>query len=126
MIGHMYSWCFKWKLQLNIGKSNVIHFRLKRHPICQYEFKYGETPLNVVPTYKYLGIYLDQHLSFDDCTTVLSDATGRALGGVINYFFDRMSFDDCTTVLSDATGRALGGVINNFFDRMSFVRRLPK
>ena len=39
-----------------------------------------------VPKYKYLGIYLDQHLSFDDCTTVLSDAAGRALGGVINKF----------------------------------------
>ena len=86
MIEHMYSWCFKWKLKLNIGKSNVIHFRPKRHPICQYKFKYGETPLIVVPKYKYLGIYLDQHLSFDDCTTVLSDAAGRALGGVINKF----------------------------------------
>ena len=52
-------------------------------PICQYEFTYGETPLNVVPKYKYLGIYLDQHLSFD--TTVLSDAAGL-VGGVTNKF----------------------------------------
>ena len=43
-----------------------------------------DTPLNVVPKYKYLGIYLDQHLAFDDCTTVLSDAAGRALGVINN------------------------------------------
>ena len=36
--------------------------------------------LSIVPSYKYLGIILDDHLNFNDCTQTLSDAAGRALG----------------------------------------------
>ena len=39
-----------------------------------------------MPNYKYLGIILDEHLNFNDCTQTLSDAVGRALGGIIAKF----------------------------------------
>ena len=61
------------------------------------------------PKYKYLGIYLDQHLSFDDCTTVLSDAAGRALGGVINKFKEMKDMGFETFEKMYETGYEMGG-----------------
>ena len=30
--------------------------------------------------YKYLGIILDEHLTYNECTTTIADSAGRALG----------------------------------------------
>ena len=83
MIDYMYEWCFKWKLKLNVEKSNIVHFRPRRKPRTEFEFHYGENHFNVVTNYKYLGILFDEFLTFETCAKVLSEAAGRALGGVI-------------------------------------------
>ena len=33
MLDYMHVWCHKWKLKLNIDKSNVMHFRSKRQKL---------------------------------------------------------------------------------------------
>ena len=30
MLTTMYNWCMKWRLNINVAKSNVIHFRKKK------------------------------------------------------------------------------------------------
>ena len=40
--------------------------------------------MNIVPTYRYLGIILDEHLTFTSCTKTLAESAGRALGGIIS------------------------------------------
>ena len=67
MLDHMYSWCLKWKLKLNIEKSNVIHFRPKRHIKSEYRFTYGNDTLTIIDKYKYLGVILDEFLNFESC-----------------------------------------------------------
>ena len=47
---------------------------------------FGDNQLNLVQKQKYLGIFLDDHLNFENCATVLSESAGRALGGVIHKF----------------------------------------
>ena len=86
MLTYMSNWCFKWKLKLNVDKSNIIHFRPKRIQETRFNFTYGEQHLTLVQHYKYLGIYLDAHLNFELCSNTLSDSAGRALGGVIHKF----------------------------------------
>lgn len=61
---------------LLIGSNNFCIFRLGDN---------GPT-IDVVDNYKYLGVYLDQYLTFGKATTVLSNAAGRALGGMINKY----------------------------------------
>ncbi len=39
--------------------------------------------LEVVESYKYLGVIFDQYLTFAKATQTLSNAAGRALGGMI-------------------------------------------
>ncbi len=42
--------------------------------------------LEKVGSYKYLGVYLDEFLTFSTTANVLSTAAGRALGGMINKY----------------------------------------
>ena len=35
-------------------------------PLC-LDFRYGNTELSQIDRYKYVGVYLDQHLLFTDC-----------------------------------------------------------
>lgn len=39
--------------------------------------------MNYTSSYKYIGFYLDGHMSFLKGTVVLTESAGRALGGVI-------------------------------------------
>ena len=73
-------------MKLNIEKSNVIHFRPKRHIKSEYRFTYGNDTLTIIDKYKYLGVILDEFLNFESCVQVLSEAAGRALGPVIHKF----------------------------------------
>ena len=71
---------------MNEIKTKVMHFRNNRIVVTNSIFKYGENMLSIVPNYEYLAIILDEHLNFNDCTQTLSDAAGRALGGIIAKF----------------------------------------
>lgn len=86
MLDAMSKWCFKWRLKLNESKSNIIHFRPKRTPCTEVNFKYGHCELETVRQYKYLGVVLDEYMTFDKCANVLGSSAGRALGGVIAKF----------------------------------------
>ena len=86
MLDSMHEWCHKWKLKLNIDKSNVMHFRPKRQKRTEFKYHFGDDELINVDKYKYLGIYLDEHITFEHCSKVLSESAGRALGGIINRF----------------------------------------
>lgn len=86
MLNAMNIWCSKWRLHINEQKSQIVHFRKKRKAKTNYNFKFGNMSLNVVSQYKYLGIVLDEHLTFDECVESLSQSGFRALGGLISKF----------------------------------------
>ena len=54
MIDIMYDWCYKWKLKLNINKSNVVHFCLKNQRETAFMFRYGNTELSNIDRYQYV------------------------------------------------------------------------
>ena len=126
----MYKWCYKWKLKLNVDKSNIVHFRPKRKSLTEFKFQFGEKDLNIVNKYKYLGIVLDEFLNFDSCAKVLSESAGRALGGVIYKFknlkdvgfktFEKMYQSGVTTVSdygSEIWGYTFCSSCNNVHNR---------
>ena len=71
-------------MKINDEKTKVIHFRNKRKPQSNFTFKSGSTSLSYTHSYKYLGLILDEHLTFGEWTKMLSDSAGRALGAIIN------------------------------------------
>lgn len=61
-----------------------MHFRKKGELQTKFKFHFGSTPLLLTEYYKYLGLTLDDHLTFEERIKALSDSAGRALGAVRN------------------------------------------
>jgi hypothetical protein len=79
-------WCTKWKMKVNIQKSQIMHFRATRKKGTNFMFRYGKSVLKKVDSYKYLGFIIDKNLKMLQGLKSLSDAAGRALGGIIAKF----------------------------------------
>ncbi len=81
-------WCKKWRLIINPSKSKVVHFRNPPKQRTDYIFKLCQDGpiLETVDVYKYLGLFMDEYLTYSKATEILSSAAGRALGGMINKY----------------------------------------
>ena len=82
MLDFIEEWCNKWRMAVNIDKTQVVHFcrPLTERTACT--FSLGNESLKIVSCYKYLGVIFDEHLSFDQNASVLADSAGRALGSI--------------------------------------------
>ncbi len=88
LIDIVYRWSMKWRFIVNPEKSNVVHYRNAPKAQTNVVFKLHENGpvLEKVRDYKYLGVFLDEYLTFSKTTSVLATAGGRALGGMINKY----------------------------------------
>ena len=84
MFDFVNEWCKKWKLSINSSKTQIVHFRRARRKVTETEFFIGNNRIDVVNSYKYLGVLLDEHLTFSSCEKILAEAAGRAFGGIIS------------------------------------------
>ena len=55
MLNDLSTYCDTWKLRVNTNKTKVVIFEKGRH--TSYDFYYGNTLLNIVDCFKYLGMY---------------------------------------------------------------------
>ena len=76
-------WCCKWKMEINVGKSGVIHFCNKKQIKRSREvFRIGGEVIQMVPEYKYLGVVIDESLEGDRMMESVMENSRRALYGV--------------------------------------------
>ena len=54
------NWCKNWKLEVNLGKTNVMHIRNKRKPQSNFMFLFN---LNPVSYCKFISILVVQLMS---------------------------------------------------------------
>ena len=83
MLNYLYNWCTNWRMSLNCDKTTIVHFRNKRQCRTLFIFMYGETNLDIVSQYKYLGLVLNEFLDLGITANILSDSAERALGAII-------------------------------------------
>ena len=62
LLDKLFTWCHKWRMQVNNDKTKIIHFRPKFMGKTDFKFKYGETNIELVTSYRYLGVTLNEHL----------------------------------------------------------------
>ena len=86
MLNRLHDWCRKWRLKVNINKTNVIHFRPKSQTQSNFEFKYGQHHIEYTNKYKYLGIILNEHLEYSIIAETLANSGKRALGSIYSKF----------------------------------------
>ena len=78
--------CSKWKLSVNPEKTKVINFSPQSFLLTDFQFKCANHDILKVNSYKYLGLWLDEHLTFDNTTKELAKSASRALGALYGQF----------------------------------------
>ena len=86
MLNILDKWCKDWKMKVNNNKTKVMHYRpLNRDP-STYNFRLGNHHLDIVDTYKYLGIVMHYSLNYEFTAEVLAKSGSRALGAICSKF----------------------------------------
>lgn len=67
-LNNILAWCGCWGMTLNTDKSVLLRMTHKKSPLL-YTYKLGPSPLREVTSYKYLGVTLNNSLSWNDHIT---------------------------------------------------------
>ena len=79
LINRLKEYCDRFKLKINIAKTNIIVFRNGGN-LREYEnWFYDNIPLRVVSYYKYLGLVISSRLSWYVCQKTLAEQASEAL-----------------------------------------------
>jgi hypothetical protein len=81
-------WCTKWRIQLNIDKTKIVHYRGKAMAKSEYEFSYLGKQLDYVEKYKYLGLWLHEHLEWKYTVNELYQTANRSLNVLICRYYN--------------------------------------
>ena len=97
LLDELSQWCKNWRVSVNIQKTKVMHFRKPRKTRTDRMFAIGEEKLEIVDSYKYLGIHLDETVSEKVIVEPLVQAGSWALSVLIgktrtNYDLGYKSF----------------------------------
>ena len=83
LLNILHSWCLKYRMSDNMLKTNIQHVRPKRVKESTYTFYLGGKLVEYCSSYKYLGVTIDEHMSFQTIANRKAEPAGRALGSVI-------------------------------------------
>ena len=78
MLDCLDQWCSNWGLAINFDKSKVIHFRNASHPRTEYNFHCGQSHVDIIDQYKYLGVVFTEHLDFMQMSKTVAQSASRA------------------------------------------------
>ena len=111
------NWCKKWRLEINLTKTNILHIRNKRKQQSKFTFLFDMKPVSYCQYYKYLGVNINEYLDFKFTVEKHTDSAGRALGAIINkmikncgfpYKVYKMLYNACVTSIADYSGPITG------------------
>ena len=111
------NWCKKWRLEVNLSKTNIMHVRPQRKFQSRFVFLFNNHPVDYCHSYKYLGANINEHLDYEQTAEAQAEAAGRALGSVITkmiknggfpYSVYSMLYDVCVTSIADYGGEVIG------------------
>jgi hypothetical protein len=84
LLSILHKWSETWNMSVNVDKTKVVHFKCgPATPRSAGPFLYGETELEVVERYRYLGVVLTEHLDLSITAKCIAQSAQRALGLLI-------------------------------------------
>ena len=86
MLDKLNEWCCKWRLTVNNDKTKIIHFRPASVQLCNNQFSCGNASIQLTDKYKYLGLWLQEHLDMKYATSELAKSASRALSTLYAKF----------------------------------------
>ena len=99
MINTVYTWCSKWRMEINLDKTNILHIRKKSQRKSDFVFKFGRNNVIYCQSYKYLGLTINEHLDFKFSTDILSESGGRAMSSIITKMIKKGISYECVQEL---------------------------
>ena len=90
MLDYLTKWCVENRMEVNINKTKIIHFRKTNSARTVFNFHLGNCPIDICDTYKYLGIILNEHLDYTETANALSESAGRAFSSLIVNLYNKM------------------------------------
>ena len=111
------NWCLKWRLEVNLTKTNILHVRAQRKSQSKFMFLFDRHPVPYCTFYKYLGCTINEHLDFNFTVGSLADSAGRALGSIITKMIKHGGFpfkifctlyQACVCSIVDYSGEVFG------------------
>lgn len=83
----IYSWCMKWRLDINDDKTQMVHEGKPRKHKSSIVWVSGRNSiLDYTSTYRYL-VMLDEHLNFGRLADDLAESSSRVLGSLHAKFY---------------------------------------
>ena len=82
MLNILDKWCRKWRMVINMEKTQIIHFRYKQKPQTSFIFYLGSRPISIVTKYRYLGCTINKFWYKHTIGDALAEGASRALGKV--------------------------------------------
>ena len=79
-------WTRNWRLHVNINKTKIMQVRPQNMPRTEFTFRFHDSKLDCVTEYKYLGVYIDEHLTYNKAFEILNKSAQRALGECVKKF----------------------------------------
>ena len=92
LLNVIYNWCFTWRFEVNVLKTNIMHVRKNRKKKTSFVFKLGNKVICHCKEYKYLGVTVNEHLDFERISSALFDSSNRALSGIITRMKKMVDF----------------------------------
>lgn len=84
---HLESYCVEWGLTVNLNKSKIMVFRRGGRLGTYDSFLFNGRPVEVVPSYKYLGVLLTSKLSFGQHFTERASAAKLGINNIYRSMF---------------------------------------
>ena len=111
------NWCRRWRLEVNLAKTNIMHVRSRAKQQSRYVFLFNSRPVPYCKTYKYLGCLIHENLDFKVTVQSLSDSASRALSSITTKMIKNGGFPlnvfltlykACVCSISDYGGEVFG------------------
>ena len=80
-------YCGRWKLKVNVSKTKVLIFRKGGLLRRNLSFTYEDEPLEIVKSFKYLGIVFTPGGSFSEAQTTLAGQAQKAIFKLNKYIY---------------------------------------
>ena len=80
-------YCKRWKLTINVSKTKVLVFRKGGVLPRNISFNYDGTPLEIVQSFKYLGVVFTVGGSFPEAQNTLAEQAQKAIFKLNKYLY---------------------------------------